>query len=273
MAWHLLHDHLGRPPHGLRLRFTSETPGFEARNLETGTLHDVWQAGDTGLQRLWYDAGPGATVSVDYLALAYLHLLVALSATITPVWSDNGETGWTSVGGIFPLTLTPSHLLAPTGQHGLFELPATTTKRAIGLEIAGGLAAPARLAGWQLGLKTVLPAGPRYGRSVGLARPHLGAPVVGEWGPFQTVAAALAWRAALVAVTPTHPLEVVSPSLAGHPYGGLAHYLADLTGGAFPESDVPMLLPVVCMTPQAAVLTSLAKLIEQGATVEWRQLV
>jgi hypothetical protein len=266
----ILWDHLGR---ALALVWSSAHADFPAWAVETGDLHRSWQASSTAAQYLGYDAGTGQTRSPNALVLPRADYLVSIGASVDVRWSTDGTSVGTSIGQGFPWApITSGHLAGPTALHAVAEWT-PVAKRGWYLHLYGSVSAPARLAGgWFLGTRTELPTSPVYGREHGVERPHRGRDLVAAWPPMTRVNAR-AIKAALAAVTPNaadRPRETAHAVMRG----GIPHWLWDPAGRTFSETDpqTPYLLPVFCVTPEAAMSRSLTGTLDMPPSgVRWRE--
>jgi hypothetical protein len=266
----LLWDHLGR---ALALIASSAHLDFPAWALETGDLHQWWQASITAAQSLGYDAGSGQTRSPNALVIPRADYLVSIGASVDVRWSDDGGPTGTSIGQGFPWTpITSGHLAGPTALHAVAEWT-PVAKRGWYVHLYGSVSAPARLAGgWFFGTTTDLPTSPIYGREQGVERPHRGRDLIAGWPPMTRVNARVI-KAALAAVTP-NAADGGRETAAGVYRGGLPHWIWDPAGRTFSETDpqTPYLLPVFCVTPEAALSRSLTGTLESPPTeVRWRE--
>lgn len=261
------HTHLG---HALALVASSEAVDFPASNLETGDRRRFWRATSTVEQTLTYDAGLGHVKTCDTIVLPRADRLVAAGANVVVQWSNDGSSGWTDAFTPETPIATPA-LLAPGLTDYLKEF-ASLAKRAWRVRIYGTLTLPAELAGGLfLGPRFEVAKNPLYGRAYGTPRAHRGRDVELGWGHWATEADAEALLATLAAVTP-NAAEGPHETVAGVARGGLPHYLHDPLGAVLRASGVPQLLPVLCLTPEAALTVTPAKGIERGPTgVRWRE--
>lgn len=264
-------DHLGL---ALPLSVTSENAAadFRASNLETGNLQRFWQATSTAEQTLTYDAGSGLLKTCDTVILPRADLLVAVGANVAVQWSNDAATGWTDAFTA-EVPIQTNDLLAPDARHYLKEFP-SLSKRGWRVRIYGTPSAPASLAGGLfLGARTELPTSPAYGFEMGVSRSVLGRDLMASWPPLsRTGARALA--TVLAAVTPD-AAEVPVSTVSGVFYGGLPHWLYDPLGRTLaddPATLTPTLLPVLCVSPEAAKSASLTPSFATGPTqVRWRE--
>jgi hypothetical protein len=262
----MLHAHLGLT---LALQASGAAADAPASNLETGDLHRYWVGTGPVEHTLAYVAPGGQTVGLDTVVLAAAAELVAVTASVALQRTDDG-VAWTDVWTLTPI-LT-SHLAPPEARHYVRET-ALDTRRGWRIRIYGALTGPPKLSGgFFLGVRTELPTSPQYGRGLGVARAHAGRELDAAWPPLTRVQAR-ALKAALAAVTPDWA-EGTYETVAGVVYGGRPHWLYDPLGRTLSESDPPgpALLPVVCLTPGAALSASRTPTLEAGPTgVRWRE--
>lgn len=253
----------------LQLVASSEAAGYPASNLETGNRQRFWRATGTGDQTLTYDAGVGLTVTCDTVILPRADLLVAIDADVVVQYSTD-MSAWSDA--FTPETPIQTNDLAAPGAADYYKEFPTQTKRGWRVKIYGTPTSPALLAGGLfLGARYEVAKNPLYGRVLGVSRSTRGLEVECDWGHWRLESDAAALRSALGAVTPDAG-EAPHETVAGVVYGGLPHYLYDPLGGVFSTSGTPYLLPVLCLTPEAAMTTTPAKAIERGPTgVRWRE--
>jgi hypothetical protein len=263
----LLHEHIGLT---VPLAASSAADGFPASNLETGHRALFWKATSSAEQTLTWDAGTGNTKTCDAVVLPRADRLVTVAANVAVQWSNDGVSSWTDA--FTPETpIQSGDLAGPGGTDYVMEF-SSLTKRAWRIRLYGSMTGAAMLAGGLfLGARYEVAKNPLYERALGVSRTYRGLEVELSWGHWAAEADARALLTALAAVTPDAaegPQETVSGLL----FGGRPHYLYDPLGAVFRTSGTPYLLPVLCLTPEAALTQTPAKGIERGPTgVRWRE--
>lgn len=239
---------------GLHLRLTatvtSEAIGFALQNLFDGSRHSFWRATTTGDQVILWDAGSGNTEAVDTTVIARADRLVTVAAHVVTEWSADAVTSWTAA---YPAKtpIVAGDLKKPADQDFYLEHTALETKRGWRVRLFGTPSAVAECALVWLGKRLTVETAPGVGPSVGVARPHVGAPIEVTW-PVLTEAGMRALAAALADVTKTFPAEGPLITRAGTGYGGRAHFLYDASGSLFRLAALgtPALAHVLYRSPE-----------------------
>lgn len=253
----------------LQLTATSEAAGYPASNLETGNRQRFWRATSTADQFLTYDAGAGNAKTCDTVVLPRADLLVAVSAHVV-VQHSTDMAAWSDA--FTPETpIASNDLLAPGLTDYLKEFT-TETKRGWRVKLYGTPSAAVALAGGLfLGTRYEVTKNPLYGRALGIERAHRGREVELSWGHWAAEGDATALLTHLALVSPDAG-EAPHETVAGVVFGGLPHYLHDPLGAVFRAAGTPQLLPVLCLTPEAALTTTPAIGVEHGPSgVRWRE--
>jgi hypothetical protein len=217
---------------------------------------------------LSYVTAVGLTEPLDTVVIPDAVNLVTITANVALRRTDDGSS-WSDVWTLTPITT--GHLLA--GRHYL-RTTALDARRGWQLRIYGSLTGTPRLSGALfLGARTELPTSPAYGCEVGVSRSYRGLDVAASWPPLPR-AAGRAMARALAAVTPDAAESFVE-TVSGVGYGPLPHWLHDPLGRTLaddPATQTPTLLPVLCLSPEAARTASLTPAYASMPTrVLWRE--